>query len=168
MEISHRALAEHLASWLQAVPLGEAGDRVLFFSSPAFDVSIETVFPALMLGNTLVAAPHPQWTVYELAGQIVNRRLTCLYLPPAYLIEFLKHLEGRSAPLRGHAVRLCITGGDVMRAETGPLWDAVFGASALLINVYGPTEAAVSCLAFQKPLRLPQGTWGVHTHWEHL
>ena len=151
VEISHRALAEHLASWLQAVPLGEAGDRVLFFSSPAFDVSIETVFPALMLGNTLVAAPHPQWTVYELAGQIVNRRLTCLYLPPAYLIEFLKHLEGRSAPLRGHAVRLCITGGDVMRAETGPLWDAVFGASALLINVYGPTEAAVSCLAFQKP-----------------
>jgi arthrofactin-type cyclic lipopeptide synthetase B len=151
VEISQRALADHLASWFQTVPLGGDGERHLLFQSAVFDASIEAIFPALMRGHTLVAAPHPQWTVFEIARVIVERRLTVLFLPPAYLLEFLKHLRDHPGQLAGHTVRLCLTGGETMHAETAPLWNEVFGRSAVLFNIYGPTECTVTATMFKVP-----------------
>jgi amino acid adenylation domain-containing protein len=151
VEISHRALADHLSSWIHSVPLRPGCERTLFFHSPAFDVTIETVFPALLLGNTLVVAPHPQWTAYELAKVTVERGLTALYLPPPYLLEFLKFVHAQPGQLMGHKVHVGIAGGEVVHAETAPLWDAAFGPSGILVCVYGPTEVTVSAALFRMP-----------------
>jgi amino acid adenylation domain-containing protein len=151
VEISHRALADHLLSWLRSIPLREGCERELYFHSPAFDASIESVFSPLMLGNTLVMAPHPQWTAYELPKVIVERGLNILFLPPPYLLEFLKYVNAQPERLAGHKVRLCVTGGEVVHAETAPLWDAVFGHATRLLCIYGPTETTVSATLFRLP-----------------
>jgi amino acid adenylation domain-containing protein len=152
VEITHRALTEHIASWFLTVPLRTGGGRILFFHTPAFDSSIESIFPFLMRGHTIVPAPHPQWTIYELPRVIMELRLTFLCLPPAYLLEMLKHLRDNPEILAGHRVELCMSGGDVMHAATAALWPAVFGPAALLYNVYGPTEATVTATAFDVPV----------------
>ncbi|MDD2764698.1 MAG: amino acid adenylation domain-containing protein [Opitutaceae bacterium] len=151
VEIVHRTLADHLSSWFSTVPMRTGDERMLYFCSPAFDASIETVFPALMLGNTIVTAPHPQWPAHEMPQVIKDRRLTALFLPPAYLLEMLKYLRDKPDALAGHGVHLCLTGGDVMHAESAVLWNAVFGSSAKLFNVYGPTETTVTATMFEVP-----------------
>jgi amino acid adenylation domain-containing protein len=151
VEVSHRALAEHVANWSRTVRIREGCERALFFHSPSFDACLETIYPALMQGNTLVVAPHPQWTIFEIARVIVERRLNILFLPPAYLLEFLRLMREQPGRLAGHQVRMCLTGGETMHAETAPLWEAVFGASAKLFNIYGPTECTVTSNCFELP-----------------
>lgn len=151
VEIPQRSFADHCASWLRTVPLREGSERMLHFFSPAFDATIEIVFPTLLMGGTLVTAPHPQWTVYEFARVVVERRLTFLYLPPAYLLEFLKLMHDQPGQLAGHQVRFGLAAGDVMHAETALLWDAVFGHNVTLFNGYGPTEITVTATVFQMP-----------------
>lgn len=151
VEVSHRALADHIASWLRSVPLREANEKLLFFHSPAFDASIECIFPALLLGNVIVTAPHPQWAAHEIANELVARQVTVLYLPPAYLVEFLKHVQDHPAQLEGHAARMCLSGGEAMHAEVVSLWEQAFGPSARLFNVYGPTETVVTATTFAVP-----------------
>lgn len=149
--ISQRSLMDHLANWFKVMPLRERSERVVYFHSPAFDATIETVFGSLIRGDTLVMAPHPQWTAYEFARVAVERRLTVLNCPPAYLLEFLKYVQTRPGELEGHQVHFCLCGGEVMHAEIAPLWDAVFGSTAMLICIYGPTETTVTASSFKMP-----------------
>ena len=151
VEITQRTLADHLHSWFQRVPLRHGAERILLFHSPAFDADVEALFPALMRGNTLVTAPHPQWPPEVIPRVILAQRLTGVLLPPAYLHELLKILQHQPGLLQGHQLRYCLTGGSVMHAETAALWVATFGSSVKLFNVYGPTETTVTATTFEVP-----------------
>ncbi len=151
VEISHRALADHMASWFLRYRPDLGADRFLWFFSPGFDASIEGVFPVLLAGHTLVVAPSPPWSAYELPKVILEKRLSGLFLPPAYLLEMLKGLQERSHAIAGHRITLCQAGGEAMASETALLWNSVFGDKAALYNVYGPTEATVTAAIYRVP-----------------
>lgn len=150
VRIGHLGLAQHLMSMQRRLPLPSEG-RCLLFYSPAFDASLDVIFPSLFRGLTLVAAPHPQWSVFELPRELVRLRIRSALLPPSYLLEVLRLLRQSSAALKGHCLELVLAGGETMHAELGELWDEVMGDAVPLYNVYGPTECIVTATVFRKP-----------------
>jgi amino acid adenylation domain-containing protein len=154
VEITNNNLSAHLLSFdvvLQGTPLLNENERALFFDSPAFDASIESLYPILLCGGTIVMAPHPQWPAHEFASVIVNLRLTSLLIPPAYLAEFLKLVAEAPDSVRGHHVRLCICGGEAMHSVAAETWNRFIGPDSKLINIYGPTEITVASNGYIVP-----------------
>ena len=131
--VSHRAFANmslDLIAALDAAP----GDRILQFTSPAFDVSLFEVFLALHSGATLALAPREECAAAEVFAQTVrDLGVTVAMMTPG----FLHSLGDRPLP----SLRLLITGGEPPNPE-----DAVrrLGAGIRYVNAYGPTEAAVN------------------------
>lgn len=150
VEITHRNLTEHIPGWFKNVDTPGA-NRWLWFSSPAFDASLECFLPALIGGHTLVCAPHPQWPAHQFADVIVRQRLHWIFLPPAYLIEVLKAIGDDVHRVDGHGVAVCVSGGDSMVPFCALRWRAVFGPASRLINIYGPTEITVSATCYEVP-----------------
>lgn len=142
--IGHAALADHLANWLARVPLENGDGRSCLFASPAFDASVDSTFPNLVLGNAVVCAPHPQWPAHEFPRVAVERRFTQLELPPAYAMEVLHHARQHPGAFAGHRIHLCFVGGDILPGETAALWETALGKNARFFNTYGPTETTVT------------------------
>ncbi len=153
--IGQAALAEHLANWLTVVSLEKGDGRSCLFASPAFDASVDSTFPNLVLGNAVVCAPHPQWPAHEFPRVVVERRLTQLELPPAYAMEVLHHARQHPGAFNGHQLRLCFVGGDVLPGEAAALWESALGKSARFYNTYGPTETTVTVTLCEATPALP-------------
>ncbi|MFG2718983.1 amino acid adenylation domain-containing protein [Streptomyces sp. NPDC048416] len=160
--VGREALVCHLTGAAERFALA-AGDRVLLFAQPSFDVALEEVLPSLYAGACLVVPEQDVPTGGELAALLAGSRVTVANLPTSYFLATRQDLspvlkEGRWTP------RLLVLGGeripaDVMRAfftETVPGADTVpgaetgsgaattSGAAFTVLNVYGVTEAAIS------------------------
>ncbi|MCT9088781.1 amino acid adenylation domain-containing protein [Streptomyces sp. ASQP_92] len=146
--VGREALVNHLTGTAERFGLA-AGDRVLLFAQPSFDVALEEVLPSLYAGACLVVPEQDVPTGGELAQLLAAARVTVANLPTSYFLATREELlpvlvEGRWAP------RLIVLGGeripaDVMRAffaDTAA--DAATGPRFSVLNVYGVTEAAIS------------------------
>ncbi|MFD6968519.1 amino acid adenylation domain-containing protein [Streptomyces sp. NPDC059979] len=142
--VGREALVNHLTGAAERFGLG-AGDRVLLFAQPSFDVALEEVLPSLYAGACLVVPEQDVPTGGELAQVLASARITVANLPTSYFLATREELlpvfgQGRWAP------RLIVLGGeripsDVLRA----FFDATGGATPFsVLNVYGVTEAAIS------------------------
>ncbi|MGW2859520.1 non-ribosomal peptide synthetase [Streptomyces sp. NPDC001205] len=144
--VGRDALVNHLTGAAERFALA-AGDRVLLFAQPSFDVALEEVLPSLYAGACLVVPEQDVPTGAELAELLAAARVTVANLPTSYFLATREDLlpvlgEGRWAP------RLLVLGGeripaDVMRAFFA---DTEGGDTArfAVLNVYGVTEAAIS------------------------
>ncbi|MFP3939611.1 MAG: amino acid adenylation domain-containing protein [Thermoanaerobaculia bacterium] len=138
--VSHRALLGFLRSAAERYALGP-GDRVLQFSSVAFDASVEEIFGALASGATLVLRDEATLTsAARFFADCARWRITVADLPTAWWHELAAEAaRGRAVP---EALRLVIIGGEA--AQPGAVADwASAGPVATLVNTYGPTEATV-------------------------
>ncbi|MFE9403312.1 amino acid adenylation domain-containing protein [Streptomyces sp. NPDC006530] len=146
--VGREALVNHLTGTAERFGLA-AGDRVLLFAQPSFDVALEEVLPSLYAGACLVVPEQDVPTGGELAQLLAAARVTVANLPTSYFLATREELlpvltEGRWAP------RLIVLGGeripaDVMRAFfTDTAADAATGPRFSVLNVYGVTEAAIS------------------------
>ncbi|MER6202487.1 amino acid adenylation domain-containing protein, partial [Streptomyces sp. NPDC001586] len=142
--VGREALVNHLTGAAERFGLG-AGDQVLLFAQPSFDVALEEVLPSLYAGACLVVPEQDVPTGGELAQFLASARITVANLPTSYFLATREELlpvisQGRWAP------RLIVLGGeripsDVLRA----FFDATDGATPFsVLNVYGVTEAAIS------------------------
>ncbi|MFE3526459.1 amino acid adenylation domain-containing protein [Streptomyces sp. NPDC059161] len=144
--VGREALVNHLTGTAERFALA-AGDRVLLFAQPSFDVALEEVLPSLYAGACLVVPEQDVPTGGELAELLGAARVTVANLPTSYFLATREDLlavlkAGRWTP------RLLVLGGeripaDVMRTfltETGAGTDTGFA----VLNVYGVTEAAIS------------------------
>jgi amino acid adenylation domain-containing protein len=149
--IGHRALAAHADAAIPELGL-EAGDRVLQFTSPGFDVSIEEVVPTILAGAQVVlrgddAGRDPA----VLLTEIERAAVTVLNLPSAYFHELVLHLESTYARLP-RSVRLVVVGGERPSPETYARFAALFGRASTtgeqpmvrFVNAYGPTEVTIT------------------------
>src|SRR6185295_10846480 len=82
--VSHGVAAEHGETILREWGLGPA-DRELHFASPAFDIALEQVLPALGAGATLVLRGADLPTPAELFAELSLRSVTIADLPTAFL-----------------------------------------------------------------------------------
>ncbi|WP_033442423.1 non-ribosomal peptide synthetase [Saccharothrix sp. NRRL B-16314] len=107
------------------------GDRVLQFSSPAFDASVLELCMALPAGATLVVPPPGPLLGRHLARFVTDFEITHALIPPAALATL------PDAELT--TLRTLVVGGDASSADLVRRW----APGRRMINAYGPTESTV-------------------------
>lgn len=145
--VSRNNLSAHAAAMIPALGLS-AADRVLQFASLSFDVSLEEIFPTLVVGATVVLrnaamAESPARFMEELEAA----RITVSNLPTAFwtvLTDYLVSAD-RSVP---DSLRLMIVGGELVKANVLYKWRQM-APDVRWINGYGPTEATITCTVFE-------------------
>ncbi|CCQ14127.1 putative non-ribosomal peptide synthetase [Rhodococcus sp. AW25M09] len=128
--VTHSGLATFAADARPELRVSTSS-RLLRFSSSSFDASLFEMIQAFSAGATMVVAPREVIGGAELTHFLRDRRVTHIICAPALLTTVdaaeLVHLDA------------VVVGGDVMPPD---LVDR-FGATALLFNSYGPTEATI-------------------------
>ncbi|HVG06893.1 MAG TPA: amino acid adenylation domain-containing protein, partial [Thermoanaerobaculia bacterium] len=141
--VTHAALASHVLAAADLLELTER-DRVLFFASPAFDVSLEELLPALVRGATVVLRGPELWPPADFSAIAAGLGLTVADLPTAYWRQWV-----RESPAAPPALRLVTVGGEAMPGEEARLWLRSPLAGVRLLNAYGPTEAVITATSHE-------------------
>lgn len=132
VEIDHRALAHFCRAIGAAYRIG-AGDTVLGFARPSFDVSVFEVFAGLTAGATLcIPDPETRRDPALLTAFLRAERVTVAELPPA----LLPHLDPDLPDLR-----LVSVGGEAFSGSLIEVWGR---DGREFWNGYGPTETTVA------------------------
>ncbi|MEP4078048.1 amino acid adenylation domain-containing protein [Haloferula sp.] len=120
------------------------GDRVLQFSSPGFDASLEEMLACLLSGATLVPRADSAMADFSsFSASIENQEITVLNMPTAFLTAWSGWM--RELGLRmTETARAAVTGGERLSAQAVEDWQASGGGKVRLLNTYGPTEASIA------------------------
>jgi amino acid adenylation domain-containing protein len=145
--VSHAAAAEHIDVAAQLFGLGE-GDRMLWFASPSFDISMEEVLAPLARGAAIVLREADLWSSAEFLDQAAELGLTVVDLPTAYWHQWAADCEWARPPA-ALALRRVVLGGEAMSGEAARRWRRSPLAGIPLLNAYGPTEGVVTSTAFE-------------------
>ncbi len=141
--VPHRALANHMAWLLRAVPLGPA-DRVLQKTPIVFDASVWEFWAPLMSGGRLaLACPGGHQDPAYLAGALGRLSITMLQVVPSLLQVLLA--EPAFGPHLAPALRHLGSGGEALGGELAARFRARFPGAALH-NLYGPTEVCIQAV----------------------
>ncbi|KMJ45340.1 hypothetical protein AB204_09455 [Xenorhabdus khoisanae] len=139
-------MVEHQAVYQRTLGLNEtyavtAQDRVLQFSSFAFDASIEEFFLSLCNGATLVMR-NDSWLASIQAFISLARQyhITVMSLPTLFWSELTT--RDKTLPLP-NCLRLIIIGGEAVKKRAIQDWFAHKTHRPQLLNTYGPTENTV-------------------------
>jgi len=142
--VPHGALASFARAAVAAYDFAPT-DRVLQFSSLAFDASIEEIFGALTSGAALVLRDGPMLVdPARFVDRCAKTGVTVVDLPTAWWQTLSQTLVARDLALPA-SVRLVILGGERLDAAALTPWreQAREGRVPALVNTYGPTETTV-------------------------
>ncbi|SFO58907.1 amino acid adenylation domain-containing protein [Actinomadura madurae] len=150
--VTHGNLANvvrHFADMLKVTP----GDRVMWLTTFAFDISALELLLALSTGaRAVVADDRAQVDPGVLASLVERADVTLIQATPTTWRQLVPRLRGR---LRGRRV-LC--GGEPL---TAPLAERLLAEKCQVFNVYGPTETTIWSTAAELeppvPERVPIG-----------
>jgi amino acid adenylation domain-containing protein len=144
--VEHRPLA-NLISWqLRASRIG-LGQRTLQFTSLAFDVSFQEIFATWCAGGTLVLVDErTRRDPDALYAFIDERRIARLFLPYIALQGLAVAAEARGAAPR--SLREVVVAGEALRITSQIADFFARLPDCVLVNQYGPAEAAVIVTAF--------------------
>ncbi|MDF4251731.1 MupA/Atu3671 family FMN-dependent luciferase-like monooxygenase [Streptomyces sp. WMMB303] len=132
--LEHRNLAATLATYRDGLAIGPE-DRLSWYSGTGFDATALELWPALATGAQLHVVPERlRLDPPELTRWLVERRITVTFVPTPIAEELL----AQDWPAHT-ALRSLVTGGEQLRRRPRP------GLPFSLVNIYGPTEAAVFC-----------------------
>jgi amino acid adenylation domain-containing protein len=136
--MSHRAVVNTL-DWVTRTFEVGAGDRLLFVTSPSFDLSVYDVFGGLGSGATVVIADDQMLADADALGAAVfTRKITIWNSAPAALERVLPFLPAAGEP----RLRLIMLSGDWLPLSMLPALRQAF-PSARVVNLGGATEAAI-------------------------
>ncbi|MDT0269092.1 amino acid adenylation domain-containing protein [Streptomyces sp. DSM 44915] len=147
--LTQRGLVD-LCQWHQARFAFTDADRSAVVCGQSFDAALLETWPALTAGGTLVLAGEKiRRDPRALARWFAEREITFSILPTA-LGEQLMRLPAADQP----PLRHLLLGGEQLRVRPRP--EAGYEA----VNVYGPTEVTVLCLADPVPPAEVENTGG--------
>jgi tyrocidine synthetase-3 len=136
--VSHRALVNYVW-WAQQEYIRRETLASPLYSSLAFDLTITSIYPALVTGNPVVVHAA-QAGLPPLRDILSDRRPGLLKVTPAHL-SLVKHWDNRAS-----GIRRLIVGGEALSAELAREVSESFGGLVEIYNEYGPTEATVGCM----------------------
>ncbi|MFH0957906.1 MAG: amino acid adenylation domain-containing protein [Pseudomonadota bacterium] len=146
--VEHGALASFTQSAIDLYGLGPQ-DRVLQFASPAFDASIEEIFPSLASGASLALRSESMLrSIPYFLTACKDLGITVLDLPTAFWSQLVASVQRGEASLP-ESLRIVIIGGEQASYETVMTWFNIVGEDIRLFNTYGPTEATVVATAIE-------------------
>lgn len=142
--ILHRGLVNYLCWAIRNYGV-QAGGSVPVHSSISFDLTVTSLYPALLAGAQVELLAEDVGAQNLLAALRARKDRTLVKITPA-------HLEALSIQLGAHEVagltRLFVIGGENLPAESLQLWREKAPATRL-INEYGPTETVVGCCVYE-------------------
>ncbi len=136
--VPHRALSTY-ALWSAERYLTASDRNMGLFTSPAFDLTLTSIFAPLVSGGRVV--------IYN-AGRAVERLLAAV---DADEVEAIKITPSQLAllqerPLASARLRCLIVGGEQLSPELAADIHDAFDGRVDIVNEYGPTEATVGCI----------------------
>jgi amino acid adenylation domain-containing protein/non-ribosomal peptide synthase protein (TIGR01720 family) len=124
-------------------------DRVLQFSTLNFDIAVEEIFPALLVGAWLVLRGPEAVIAVDALHQLAEReQVTIFDLPTAYWHEWVAEMVRRDMALPP-SLRAVIVGGEKASSPHFALWQEKAGSALAFFNGYGPTETSVTATVFR-------------------
>ena len=136
--VSHRAMVNTL-EWVIRTFAVRPGDRLLFVTSPCFDLSVFDIFGTLAAGGTIVIASDRSLAEpSRLSAALVEQGITIWNSAPAAVAQLIPFLP--ESPQ--HRLRLVLLSGDWIPLSLPDALRAVF-VNARVISLGGATEAAI-------------------------
>lgn len=139
-------------------------DKVLQFTSPSFDVSVQEIFPTLLCGAALVLWKERRLEENEaFLRWTAAQGITVLNLTTAHWNNLVAELRQGSLAVPEH-LKLVIAGGEKVAAATWRAWDQAVGGKIRFLNDYGLTETTITATMFEPPPGyLPSGAFPAGT-----
>jgi len=154
--VSHRAVVNHAHSIAKRFEF-QPEDRVLQFSSLSFDVTGEELFPAWLMGATVVmASTEVKASLADFTEFLERHKITMVNLPSSYWGQWVSELTASRWNVP-EALRLVIVGSEQTRADRFTAWQAATQGRLRLRNCYGTTETTITSTIYE-----PEGA--VETH----
>lgn len=146
VKISRKALANFISG---AIGLYEvtSDDRILQFSSLAFDASIEEIFCSFCSGASIYLRTEEMLVPDELVGFSYQHQISVWDLPTAFWRQVI-HSDAYLNHELPESLRLVIIGGEAVSTTDVAQWNKR-DTNHRLFNTYGPTETTVVALAFE-------------------
>jgi amino acid adenylation domain-containing protein len=142
--ILQRGLVNYLWWAIKAYAV-EAGGSVPVHTSVSFDLTVTSLFPALLSGGRVDLLPDDVGAQSLLTALRSAKQRTLVKITPSHLELLGQQLSAGEAA--GMAKTLVI-GGENLLAENLQLWREAAPATRL-INEYGPTETVVGCCIYE-------------------
>uniref|UniRef100_UPI0003676F09 non-ribosomal peptide synthetase n=1 Tax=Actinoalloteichus spitiensis TaxID=252394 RepID=UPI0003676F09 len=138
--VPHGALANRMAWWQEAYPLGPR-DVLLATASPGFDIAVWELLAGLVAGARLVVAEHRVHGIVPYLPELMRaHQVTVAHLVPSVLDELLAGTDEDEAL----GLRLAVCGGERVPPS---LRDRLLDRSGtVLVHAYGPTETTITVL----------------------
>ena len=143
-QITHAGLANYLGWAIEAYQV-EAGASVPVHSSIAFDLTVTSLYPALLVGGEVELLPEDEGALALLEALRRRGERTLVKITPAHLDLLRAQLEPREA---AGLTRLFVIGGESLTAESLRFWRE-HAPRTRLVNEYGPTETVVGCCIYE-------------------
>ena len=143
-QITHGGLANYLGWAIEAYDV-RPGASVPVHSSIAFDLTVTSLYPALLVGGEveLLGDGEGAQALLEALRRKGDRAL--VKITPAHLDLLRAGLEPSEA---SGLTRLFVIGGESLTAESLRFWRE-HAPRTRLVNEYGPTETVVGCCVYE-------------------
>lgn len=151
--VEHAGVINEVMAVARMIGVGP-GERMLQFSSPGFDASVEEMLSCLLSGAVLVPRSLDAVESFEcFLSYVIEKRVTVLNLPTAFWASWCGWMMemGKGVPA---GVRVVIVGGERLSGRALRDWMECGGRQRVLLNTYGPTEASIAATA-----QLIHGSW---------
>ena len=137
--IPQSALANYVAWAAETYTGGHARDFALF-TSPAFDLTMTSLFVPLTCGGSVVVYPtDPGQDAFVVREVFQDDNVDIVKLTPSHL-SLVQDLLGNCSRLRA-----LILGGEDLPGDLARTTDRALGGRVAIYNEYGPTETTVGC-----------------------
>jgi amino acid adenylation domain-containing protein len=153
VQCTHRGVVNLLYGFHCRQPWA-AGAHYSFLSSLSFDASVYEVFPSLLFGGTLEAAPEPvRVDGWEMSRWLSARGIQNAYIPPFMVATLCEWARQRPGKLQ---LKKLLVG--VEPLENSLLLRLTALVPGLkIINAYGPTETTVIAAVYEVEAESPEG-----------
>jgi len=142
VEVSHRGIHNYV-QWAARYYYSEGGGNMALFTSPAFDLTLTSIFVPLYLGRSIRTfrsrdADRLLEEVFAAAGPGATPPVDAIKLTPSH-IGILENCAVEPAP-----IRVAIVGGEDLTEEHVRILRR-HAPGVRIYNEYGPTEATIGC-----------------------
>lgn len=141
--VSHRAATVHMRAACAAYQLA-AGDRVLQFSSPTFDIAVEQIYATWAAGATVVVMPVDTWTPAEFLASAAACGSTVANLPAAYWHQVVAEISDGGRVPSPLPLRMIVLGAEAVDVTMLKQWQSLLGTRIRILTGYGLTETVVT------------------------
>jgi amino acid adenylation domain-containing protein len=142
--ILHSGLVNYL-TWAVKAYAVEAGGSVPVHTSVSFDLTVTSLYPALLAGGQAELLPEDVAAQNLLSALRRGKNRNLVKITPAHLDLLGQQLDPREV---AGLTKLFVIGGENLAAESLQLWRD-FAPDTRLINEYGPTETVVGCCVYE-------------------